>query len=117
MSSHRSVYLITELVRGGDLYDFITETEDYCPRQVNFPDFLIFVRFFQLFFQACQFTYNMAAALHYLHSFRIIHRDIKPENLLVYAYPDSTKVLKLCDFGLATEIKRHEKLTYVCGTV
>ena len=34
MSSHRSVYLITELVRGGDLYDFITETEDYCPRQV-----------------------------------------------------------------------------------
>ena len=33
----------------------------------------------------------MAAALHYLHSFRIIHRDIKPENLLVYSYPDSTK--------------------------
>ena len=86
-------------------------------RYLRFSSFLNFFGIFKSFFQACQFTYNMAAALHYLHSFRIIHRDIKPENLLVYAYPDSTKVLKLCDFGLATEIKRHEKLTYVCGTV
>ena len=34
MTSNRSVFLITELVRGGDLYDFITEAEDYCPKQV-----------------------------------------------------------------------------------
>ena len=66
--------------------------------------------------KACQFTYNMSAALHYLHSLRIVHRDIKPENLLVYSYPDSSKVLKLCDFGMATEIERGERLTYVCGT-
>ena len=36
MTSHRSVFLITELVRGGDLYDFITEAEDYCSKQVSF---------------------------------------------------------------------------------
>ena len=58
----------------------------------------------------------MAAALHYLHSFRIIHRDIKPENLLVYSYPDETKILKICDFGLATEVRRSEKLSFICGT-
>ena len=72
--------------------------ESYCPRQ------------------ACQFSYNLAAALHYLHSFRIIHRDIKPENLLVYSYPDETKILKICDFGLATEVRRSEKLSFICGT-
>ena len=42
--------------------------------------------------------------------------DTQPENLLVYEYPDSTRILKLCDFGLATEIHRKEKLTFVCGT-
>ena len=66
--------------------------------------------------QACLFTYNLAGALHYLHSFRIIHRDIKPENLLVFKYGDGSKRLKLCDFGLATERKPNEKLDFVCGT-
>ena len=73
-------------------------SENYCPKQ------------------ACQFSYNLTAALHYLHSFRIVHRDIKPENLLVYSYPDGSKTLKICDFGLATEIPKNKKLDFVCGT-
>lgn len=92
------IYLILELITGGDLYDFITHSEVHCQEQ------------------ACQFTYNLANALHYLHSFRIVHRDIKPENLLVHYYPDGSKRLKLCDFGLATVKSKYEKLVQLCGT-
>lgn len=40
---------------------------------------------------------DLASALHYLHSKRILHRDLKPENILL----DTGERAKLCDFGLA----------------
>lgn len=38
-------------------------------------------------------TRDVASALAFLHSFRIVHRDIKPENLLVSKYPLYTHLL------------------------
>lgn len=46
------------------------------------------------------FTYDITAALSYLHSQGIAHRDIKPENVLVMSLKGDCK---LCDFGLAAE--------------
>ena len=44
--------------------------------------------------------YQLARALEYCHRNNVIHRDIKPENLLV----NDSKVLKLCDFGVARTV-------------
>lgn len=90
------LYLVMELVKGGDLFDAITSSAKYTERDASIM------------------VYNLAAALKYLHSMNIVHRDIKPENLLVFEYPDGTKSLKLGDFGLATVVEG--PLYTVCGT-
>ena len=43
---------------------------------------------------------DLVAALHYLHSKRILHRDIKPQNILLNAEGRA----KLCDFGFARNL-------------
>ncbi|XP_043919392.1 serine/threonine-protein kinase DCLK2 [Protopterus annectens] len=90
------LYLVMELVKGGDLFDAITSSTKYTERD------------------ASAMVYNLASALKYLHSLNIVHRDIKPENLLVCEYSDGTKSLKLGDFGLATVVEG--PLYTVCGT-
>ncbi|XP_035283023.1 serine/threonine-protein kinase DCLK2-like isoform X1 [Anguilla anguilla] len=90
------LYLVMELVKGGDLFDAITSSTKYTERD------------------ASAMVFNLAGALKYLHQMSIVHRDIKPENLLVCEYPDGTKSLKLGDFGLATVVEG--PLYTVCGT-
>ncbi|XP_043099227.1 serine/threonine-protein kinase DCLK2 isoform X11 [Puntigrus tetrazona] len=90
------LYLVMELVKGGDLFDAITSSTKYTERD------------------ASVMVFNLAAALKYLHRMCIVHRDIKPENLLVCEYPNGTKSLKLGDFGLATVVEG--PLYTVCGT-
>ncbi|XP_035377583.1 serine/threonine-protein kinase DCLK2-like isoform X2 [Electrophorus electricus] len=90
------LYLVMELIKGGDLFDAITSSTKYTERD------------------ASAMVYNLTGALKYLHRMSIVHRDIKPENLLVCEYPDGTKSLKLGDFGLATVVEG--PLYTVCGT-
>ncbi|XP_076004040.1 serine/threonine-protein kinase DCLK2 isoform X2 [Genypterus blacodes] len=90
------LYLVMELVKGGDLFDAITSSAKYTERD------------------ASVMVYNLAGALKYLHGMNIVHRDIKPENLLVFENPDGSKSLKLGDFGLATVVDG--PLYTVCGT-
>uniref|UniRef100_A0A3B5AZ84 Serine/threonine-protein kinase DCLK2 n=1 Tax=Stegastes partitus TaxID=144197 RepID=A0A3B5AZ84_9TELE len=90
------LFLVMELVKGGDLFDAITSSTKYSERD------------------ASAMVSNLAGAIKYLHRMNIVHRDIKPENLLVCEYPDGTKSLKLGDFGLATVVEG--PLYTVCGT-
>lgn len=89
------LYLVMELVKGGDLFDAIAAA-------TKFPEY-----------EASRLVSDLASALAHLHSLRVVHRDIKPENLLVGV----RGALKLADFGLATELPRDGSLlSTVCGT-
>ncbi|XP_031719653.1 serine/threonine-protein kinase DCLK1-like isoform X1 [Anarrhichthys ocellatus] len=96
MDTYSELYLVMELVKGGDLFDAITSSSKYTERDAS-----------------CM-LFNLASAIKYLHSLNIVHRDIKPENLLVFEHQDGSKSLKLGDFGLATVV--NGPLYTVCGT-
>ncbi|XP_036915848.1 aurora kinase A isoform X2 [Sturnira hondurensis] len=55
---------------------------------------------------------ELADALSYCHSKRVIHRDIKPENLLL----GSTGELKIADFGWSVHAPSSRRTT-LCGTL
>ena len=59
------IYLILELVGGGDLFDSITARTKFTEPE------------------AAKMVLDVTNALFYLHSRSIVHRDLKPENLLV----------------------------------
>ncbi|XP_050358938.1 serine/threonine-protein kinase GA29083 [Nymphalis io] len=91
------LFLIMELVSGGDLFDSIAAASKFSEPQARL------------------LIGHLTSAIAYLHSLSIVHRDIKPENLLVEVGSDgSIRGLKLADFGLAVEVWR--PLHAVCGT-
>lgn len=92
-----NMYLVLELVHGGDLFDAITRVTRFSETQSK-----IMIK-------------HLASALAYLHAMSIVHRDVKPENLLVELDNEGNVImLKLADFGLACEVT--EPLFAVCGT-
>eukprot|EP00079_Xenopus_tropicalis_P036697 XP_017950468.1 PREDICTED: serine/threonine-protein kinase DCLK3 [Xenopus tropicalis] len=94
--TEKEIYLILEYIRGGDLFDVITES-------IKFTEH-----------DAALMLIDLCEALKYIHSKHIVHRDLKPENLLVQHNPDGSKSLKLADFGLA--IYATGPIFTVCGT-
>ena len=72
-------YLVLEYMAGGDLWSLCRK------RPVDLDD-------------ALSYFQQVAEALAYAHSQRVIHRDIKPNNLLLSA---DRRVLKIADFGVA----------------
>jgi mitogen-activated protein kinase 1/3 len=77
------VYVVTELMKF-DLYTVIRNNQsEMTSDHIQYIMFQIFLGVF------------------YLHENNIVHRDIKPNNILL----DETCQVKLCDFGLAREVK------------
>ena len=93
------VIIVTELSEHGDLYERVMEN----PRGIEEAE-------------ARLYGGQVASAVAYLHSLRVVHRDIKPENLLLFTTDAITFSVKLCDFGLAEEVPLYGGLTRVCGT-
>ncbi len=102
IQSAHYTYIISELVRGGELYSLIM-------RQTLAED------------QAALVVYYLLEAIRYLHSCGIVHRDIKPENILVetatHGGEERIVNIKLIDFGLSRVVLPNQVLMEQCGTL
>eukprot|EP01029_Cantina_marsupialis_P017092 TRINITY_DN383_c1_g1_i3.p1 TRINITY_DN383_c1_g1~~TRINITY_DN383_c1_g1_i3.p1 ORF type:complete len:811 (-),score=267.69 TRINITY_DN383_c1_g1_i3:286-2718(-) len=101
-----SVYMLTEICLGGELYTLMKETVDSA--EYNEEDEV--PGCFDM--MTCKFYVGVVVlALEYLHGLGIIHRDLKPENLLL----TKDGFLKLADFGFAKQIGNTRTYS-LCGT-
>lgn len=94
--SHKT-FIVTELVKGGELFDRIKVKDSYSEKD------------------AATLVRKIAVAIKYYHAKRIVHRDLKPENLLLVSKDDDTSV-KIADFGFANYVP-DEGLGDGCGTL
>jgi len=77
------LYLVTQLVPGGDLRQYLHEHGPLPPRQ------------------AAEAMEQVAAALEEAHSHGVVHRDLKSANILLRTFPGGRLHAYLCDFGIA----------------
>ncbi|XP_068940096.1 calcium/calmodulin-dependent protein kinase type 1 isoform X1 [Petaurus breviceps papuanus] len=91
------LYLIMQLVSGGELFDRIVEKGFYTERD------------------ASQLICQVLDAVKYLHDMGIVHRDLKPENLLYYSLEEDSKIM-ISDFGLSKMEVSGSVLSTACGT-
>eukprot|EP01033_Poteriospumella_lacustris_P002831 gene2831-2058_t len=94
--SPTAIYIVMELLEGGDLFDRIVERIRYTEDNAR------------------KVLFQIITAVHFLHSKRIVHRDLKPENILLVHANDDTQI-KVTDFGLAKKVSA-EGLRTFCGT-
>lgn len=95
--SPNHLYLIMQLVSGGELFDRIVERGFYTEQD------------------ASALIKQVLDAVNYLHSMGVVHRDLKPENLLYYNQ-DESKIM-ISDFGLSKmEGAANDIMSTACGT-
>lgn len=97
----RSVYLVTDLCRGGELYELLTsgKNQGFVFREDR----------------ASKLMYDMISSVKYLHSLGIVHRDLKLENFL-FQGNSSNSPLILIDFGLSKHFDSIERMRQRVGS-
>lgn len=96
--SDNHIYLVQELLNGGELFDRIIKKGQYSEKD------------------ACVLMKKLLGALAFMHAKGAMHRDIKPENLILKDVENDWNV-KIADFGLATYVNpNHDYLFKRCGT-
>jgi serine/threonine protein kinase len=91
------IYLVMELVTGGELFDEIVRIGKYSEPE------------------AAKLVHKMLVAILYLHNLGIAHRDLKPENLLLSDKTKNAKIM-ISDFGLSKIFNDDEVMKTACGT-
>lgn len=94
--SENSLYIISELLSGGQLYDKIKSKYKFRPEQTKI------------------IMYGILKGLQEMHKKGIMHRDLKPENLLFRKEGEWDCVI--ADFGLAEFADIESYLFVRCGT-
>eukprot|EP00158_Paraphelidium_tribonemae_P007362 Partr_v1_DN28218_c0_g1_i1_m76471 putative calcium calmodulin-dependent protein kinase len=91
------IFLIMEMVTGGELFDSIVARGHYTE------------------LDAARIIAKILLAVDYLHEMGIAHRDLKPENLLFYNTQPDSKIM-ISDFGLSKIFNDEEMMKTACGT-
>ncbi|KAF5339608.1 hypothetical protein D9611_011471 [Ephemerocybe angulata] len=94
IATESSIWIVTELCSGGELFDYLVEKERLPEDETKI-----------IFGQLC-------LAVAYLHDNGIVHRDLKLENVLL----DERCRVKLGDFGFTREYERGSYMETFCGT-
>ncbi|KAK1795695.1 hypothetical protein P4O66_001182 [Electrophorus voltai] len=95
--SQSHLYLVMQLVSGGELFDRIVEKGFYTERD------------------ASKLICQILDAVKYLHDMGIVHRDLKPENLLYYSMEEDSNIM-ISDFGLSKIEDSGTVMSTACGT-
>uniref|UniRef100_A0A3B1JDM8 Calcium/calmodulin dependent protein kinase I n=1 Tax=Astyanax mexicanus TaxID=7994 RepID=A0A3B1JDM8_ASTMX len=95
--SQSHLYLVMQLVSGGELFDRIVEKGFYTERD------------------ASKLIHQILDAVKYLHDMGIVHRDLKPENLLYYSMDEDSNIM-ISDFGLSKIEDSGTVMSTACGT-
>eukprot|EP00073_Rattus_norvegicus_P042308 XP_017444187.1 PREDICTED: ribosomal protein S6 kinase alpha-2 isoform X2 [Rattus norvegicus] len=86
------VYLVMELMRGGELLDRILRQRCFSERE------------------ASDVLYTIARTMDYLHSQGVVHRDLKPSNILYMDESGNPESIRICDFGFAKQLRAENGL-------
>ena len=99
--TNKKIYMILELLTGGELFDRIVSKGSYSEKE------------------ASEVIASVTSAIQYLHNIGVVHRDLKPENL-IYLSPADDSPIKITDFGLAkyrsNKASEVSNMTTACGT-
>lgn len=96
--SKKVYYIVLELAKGGELFDFLAISGKFTEPMARF------------------YFLQLMNGLEFCHRNKIAHRDLKPENLLL----DADYNLKIADFGFARDLSGDfgdGLLSTRCGTV
>ncbi|KAF9209099.1 hypothetical protein BGZ49_006365 [Haplosporangium sp. Z 27] len=95
-SEEKYHYVVTELARGGELFDRVREKHHLTESEARF-----------VFRQLLE-------GVKYLHDRGIVHRDLKLENVLLM--DKDSLIVRISDFGLSSVIEDQKFLRTICGT-
>lgn len=88
----KHVYLVMELLRGGELLDKILRQKYFSERE------------------ASTVLETITRTVQYLHHNGVVHRDLKPSNILYVDDSGSPSSLRICDFGFAKQLRAENGL-------
>lgn len=97
-ASKTEMVLVLELMRGGELFDFIAEKEMLSEEE------------------AIGFLAQILRGVQYLHARHIAHFDLKPENIMLQDKDVPKPQIKIIDFGLAQKLEDGVTFKSLCGT-
>ncbi|XP_074850194.1 ribosomal protein S6 kinase alpha-3 isoform X4 [Carettochelys insculpta] len=86
------VYVVTELMKGGELLDKILRQKFFSERE------------------ASAVLLTITRTVQYLHAQGVVHRDLKPSNILYVDESGNPESIRICDFGFAKQLRAENGL-------